>query len=456
MICMKMDDNENTLKKHHKIKITHVLILFFLIAAGLFTYFRLNLKKELNKRIEAIRAAGYPVTCEELDQWYSIPEDVENSAYNVLDAIGYYKQAQNEESLPVFGKTELPGRTDNMSPEILTLISQYLEDNKNSLESLHKINEFGYGRYPIDLSPGIDTLLPYLSDIRRCIFLLQLETSFFAEENDPNKAADSIKSIINVSNSLSQEPVIISQIVRISCLNRAFTALEYSMNRTKYSDEQLKELGLIFNKSQNISGFKRALVGERCSVLAIYRNPLGLPGDYYNDLPPVPVLGVYKAFGIIDKEAIIFLDLQKENIDAFELPLNKQISAFKAIENKINNLPGIYILIRNFTAAYSHLVTLNLKNIAELNIACSALAVERFRMKNNKLPDSLGNLVPDYLDSVPLDPFDGKEIRYKKLDRGFVTYSIGENQIDDGGNEVPKDKNQKQDSNYDITFIVEK
>ena len=79
-----------------------------------------------------------------------------------------------------------------------------------------------------------------------------------------------------------------------------------------------------------------------------------------------------------------------------------------------------------------------------------------YRLKNKTLPDSLDNLVPDYLESIPLDPFDGKVIRIKKLDKGFVVYSIGEDRIDDGGKEQSKNNKNKNDSSYDITFIIER
>ena len=58
--------------------------------------------------------------------------------------------------------------------------------------------------------------------------------------------------------------------------------------------------------------------------------------------------------------------------------------------------------------------------------------------------------------SVPLDPFDGQELRYKKLERGFVIYSIGEDQKDNGGKEPPKSRQKNINSDSDITFIIEK
>jgi hypothetical protein len=50
-----------------------------------------------------------------------------------------------------------------------------------------------------------------------------------------------------------------------------------------------------------------------------------------------------------------------------------------------------------------------------------------------------------------MDPFDGNEMRYKKLDTGFVVYSIGEDLSDDDGKEKTKES-----KNWDMTFIVER
>ena len=42
-------------------------------------------------------------------------------------------------------------------------------------------------------------------------------------------------------------------------------------------------------------------------------------------------------------------------------------------------------------------------------------------------------MVPGYLEAVPEDPFDGKELRYKKLEPGYVVYSVGDDLEDQGG-----------------------
>jgi hypothetical protein len=78
------------------------------------------------------------------------------------------------------------------------------------------------------------------------------------------------------------------------------------------------------------------------------------------------------------------------------------------------------------------------KCVALMRVARAALAVERCRLATARLPDKL-------TDSAPLDPFTGQPLRYKKLAKGYVVYSVGEDGNDDGG-----------DEKKDITFTVER
>jgi hypothetical protein len=49
------------------------------------------------------------------------------------------------------------------------------------------------------------------------------------------------------------------------------------------------------------------------------------------------------------------------------------------------------------------------------------------------LPTKLAQLVPEFLPTVPVDPFDGKPFRYLVDDLEIKVYSVGVNGIDDGG-----------------------
>ena len=47
-------------------------------------------------------------------------------------------------------------------------------------------------------------------------------------------------------------------------------------------------------------------------------------------------------------------------------------------------------------------------------MALVALALERFRLATGGLPETLDQLVPEYLEAVPVDPFEGNPIRYER------------------------------------------
>jgi hypothetical protein len=82
-----------------------------------------------------------------------------------------------------------------------------------------------------------------------------------------------------------------------------------------------------------------------------------------------------------------------------------------------------------------------------------AIGIERFRLAHQgKIPDKLDDLVPAYLPTVPLDPFDGQALRYRRMEQSFLAYSIGSDGEDNDGKEHVRG-NVKQ---TDITFIVER
>jgi hypothetical protein len=84
---------------------------------------------------------------------------------------------------------------------------------------------------------------------------------------------------------------------------------------------------------------------------------------------------------------------------------------------------------------------------ARRRVARTALAAAKFQAEERELPESLDELVPDFLLAVPFDPFDGKPLRMKRTARGIVVYSIGPDGIDDGGKPL-----DEPDKTGDITF----
>ena len=68
---------------------------------------------------------------------------------------------------------------------------------------------------------------------------------------------------------------------------------------------------------------------------------------------------------------------------------------------------------------------------AELNRLGSVLA--EYQAAHGEYPESLQELVPEYLSRVPIDNFDGKPLKYYRIEDGFALYSVGPDGSDDLG-----------------------
>lgn len=64
-----------------------------------------------------------------------------------------------------------------------------------------------------------------------------------------------------------------------------------------------------------------------------------------------------------------------------------------------------------------------------------AVALHRYRRDRGEWPEGLEDLVPEFLEAVPADPFDGEALRYDRERR--VVYSVGPDRVDQGGMDEP-------------------
>ena len=90
---------------------------------------------------------------------------------------------------------------------------------------------------------------------------------------------------------------------------------------------------------------------------------------------------------------------------------------------------------------------------ALLAVSRTALACQLYKQKTGQYPDELTKLAPDYLNPVPIDPFTGKPLAYRKVGKGFILYSLGPDQKDDNGK--PEKCYLDNPPPYDIGWKIE-
>ena len=161
--------------------------------------------------------------------------------------------------------------------------------------------------------------------------------------------------------------------------------------------------------------------------------------------------------GFEERDLNFYLQTMDKSISLAALPppasltFSNDLESARSVARK-----RLYHSIRMLLPSSSKSVVREASTQANIRLATTALAVERFRLAEGRLPEGLDELAPQFLDAVPTDPFDGAPLRYRRLGRGYMIYSVDADGHDDGGREPPEHKESDDKSSYDITFIVER
>ncbi len=73
------------------------------------------------------------------------------------------------------------------------------------------------------------------------------------------------------------------------------------------------------------------------------------------------------------------------------------------------------------------------RTLADWRIIRTMVALRLYEQEHGAYPDTLERLVPDYLPAIPVDPFGGGLLKYRRQATSYVVYSLGLNLRDDGG-----------------------
>ncbi len=141
-----------------------------------------------------------------------------------------------------------------------------------------------------------------------------------------------------------------------------------------------------------------------------------------------------------------FARLEKNNKELLgTLPIqvsglvNDQREDLKALLDKMNDAPrkkltkAVSILLIQSSPVITRFSVLLDRQDAQNDLAKIALGLAGYRADNEKYPQTLKALTPKYLKKIPLDLFADQPFRYRRQGKGYLLYSVGENQKNDGG-----------------------
>lgn len=406
------------------------------------------------------RERGLPTSLQELNTRYAHVPPAENLARLYEGAGRRLEEAEKacyKTAYVPIRREAVPKRRERMRPDRLGEARAYWESvGADVAAEAHAAARSGLSRsrYAIDLTFGFATPLPNVRPLRGLSEVLSLEALLAALDDRPREAADAVADIFPVAASLANEPLLISQLVRMSIVSNAVSAVETVLNRTVLPEPELarlqQELGSAFPAAEGSALFHRALEGESLSTLYSW------VGEMYTDeLAPRSFMRYHK----VDPLRRAFYNGQLFELSLagpscgnnllafwrfdklFALAALEQGGSFP--ETAIQEIPEDISPVTEMRLAPASVETSPHRRMlstvyfyrTRANVARTALAVERFRGTQGRLPERLEELVPEWLDGVPADPWnDGKPLSYRVREDGeYVVYSYSQDREDDDG-----------------------
>jgi predicted Ser/Thr protein kinase len=304
-----------------------------------------------------------------------------------------------------------------------------------ALTEARKLAELPQGSFAFSWTrDGLSTRMPHLEKIQAVRRVLALDATLQAEGADADAALASCRGLLNTGRSLGDEPAAISQLVRFSLVARAITAVERVLAHQEPSEKAL-------------AATQELLADEAAQpvLLIMARGERGMEhwlmsaceaGDF--DIPQMlGVLGVEKEQlsrlprGVSVRPAHVWLLRHLTQFVAIaQLPAHEQPPQIEPWQKAVKDAPAVAHLM---LVDGPKLVQAWQLDQARLRGAVAAVAAERFRRAHGRWPEALAELTPLLLPEVPLDPFDGAPLRYRRVDDGVVVYSVGTDRQDNNG-----------------------
>lgn len=403
--------------------------LLILLIAGAW----IGSRRDLSAELDRIRAAGEPASAAEIEAFYQVPPSARDTTQLWLVAIAPLdtpSYAADAKELPLVGEdaSELPMPGEPW-PQ-LEAGEQLLARYRGSLEQMHQAaREGGQARFPTRFADGIQMLLPHVQQLRSGARLLALESVVAAHGGQSDAAVDSIVAIFAAARSLEQEPVLVSQLVRMAMGGMARQRIQWLLSAATLDDGQLARLDAELAASDYQKPLRQGLLGERVTGIVGFENPETL-GDE-------AALGRISSMGSGDEA--MYLKLMDEMIAAADKSGPERQEALDAAEMRLRQLVGSKAAVLRYPLTLLLLPALSAagqaatRNEAERDATRVAVAIERFRLRAGRLPEKMDELVPDFLGSVPRDPFGGGPLRYRPEATEYLVYSVGRDGVDHGG-----------------------
>lgn len=466
--------------KLKRLSLSFVLALCLL--AGCFYAGAQKSQGKLQQEIQKIKDRGEPTTIEEL-----IPREIpdkENGALVYRKAFKLKKDLEKKykeewKYMPYEGAKEWEEISEEEKGKITALLfknSEFLRFYQ-LLEKASNMKCRFSKRKDYQKSTGISgksghfigMLLPQLAGMRSCARMLAAKAKIQSEIGQIDDALNTSLTSLKVAKSLSNEPILISQLVRIALDSLAIDNIRktlekgvplsieiyqnlireiekerkdkmiyssliedrilgrqnYAQRRKRgetffeFTEEDRKKIEKAYFHLKDHKKFKEEMEKKMEANIRKYKKRIK---DAYLKS------GCKSADEFLNQQEFFYLKTMANAISLTKQPYWKVRDELKKLNEEIKNAPVSFD-----EPIFYKIYTQEARIDARLGAVEIVLALKIYKDRKGHYPSSLVKLTPRIINKLPKDPFTGKNYVYRREGDGFIVYSLGDNAKDDGG-----------------------
>lgn len=350
----------------------------------------------------------------------------------------YYRAQDNRNTT-----TQFPVAPQPQAPaaDILLALSKYDSD----VDELRRASERPYANIPLNYEDGfgaLQTLLPYLSALKRCSSVLELRAVAELANGRNAEAYDDVILLCRLNGAIRAQPFLISQLVRMAILQMTLQPIWEGWIEHRWTDEQLAGISAELERSDFLTDYQFAMRGERAFSIQSFENRritrvfktindtgqtntihfrFVPEGFFYQTELALAQMSQQRLLPLVDTNARAVSPRVFEEATNAVLAEMKHYSPTRA--EALMAFPVEAAAVKKFAFAQT-----------SVDLARVACALERYRLAHGEYPQSLDALAPQFIGAIPHDIINGEPLHYRRTEDGkCLLYSVGWNGTDDGG-----------------------
>ena len=412
------------------IRVGLVFLIIVTVVLAVRAVFNYTEGRKLTRTLAEFKEKGIPISAKDL----ASPCSDEENAARLWKAADNLLLADKEEK-DLLSRALLDVVAANpMDPANRAALTGLVAKNERALQLLYEM-----AGKPCFLfrDPGAqlpETTIPSMVKMILAARLLGFDALLRAEDGDVESAIDKIRSGLEFGSKVAQDRTLISHLVAVADTRLLANFLAAICREKRIEDDSLLQLIAGLNPGPWRERLAYSISGER--VLGLERG-----SDLIKSSPRVMIDEkrsdrlLYWLLRPIIKSEIRWRLMEYARWEQIAgKSYFQQRELLKTDFAALENVPWHFKLTGFWEGGLRG--TIFLKNAmleATFLVSRTGLACKLYKNRTGAYPENLEALVPGALSEVPIDPFTGKPLVYRREGEGFIVYSLGSNEKDDGG-----------------------